>query len=321
MIKINNNPYSKVCGFNYSPSYAAVLNDIFDHFDSSVIEKELQWAKQLGINSIRIWMSDVSFSRNENNFFKNFEKFLGIAAKNKMTVMPTFFNRWIDANWPIGQLDMAEALGRPNEVKKSYIKNTVQNFKSDERILMWDMCNEPFCYPFQNGNIYDEIFMLEVDFFRECVDICRSSEPGCPITVGYGSEYNPKADKLSDELSVMSCHPYMGWDDGTFEDFLIPFIEYSNKRNIPLVCTETCQGSLSDETRNECIKKSLGALQKYQMGWYAWSLCSGVMVSTRPDRTDLNALQNDRGYFPFILPDGIVRPGHEVIREFTGMKE
>ena len=105
----------------------------------------------------------------------------------------------------------------------------------------------------------------------------------------------------------------MGWENDTFQDTLSPHVKNANRMGKALVCTETFQGSLNDDTRSLCIERCKKAFKNAQVGYIGFQLMEGNMISARKDWTDTNAAAGDRGYFPFVLKDGSIRKGHRLL--------
>lgn len=323
-MELKRRDYENIRGFNYVPSYAFVLNDVMDLFNEQVWDREFGYAKNFNANSLRIWVSCVSYHRNPTRFIKDFNKALCLAEKHKLTIMPTLYNRWVDANYPFGQLDLAQVLTPQATLNEhcKYVSQFVSAFRFDPRIVMWDICNEPYCYPYSNeSSITQEFRMRETSFFKMIITAARKAEPTQPLTIGTCGPIEHNDIEIFDLVDVISFHPYPGWWNDGYEKETDSYIDLANKRDKPLLCTETCQGSLDDQVRQDCITKSIGVLQRKGIGWYAWQLCAGEMVSARRDRTDTNAKPGDRGYMCFVLEDGSVRPGHEIIKELNRLQD
>jgi len=315
--------YQNLRGFNYVPSYAFILNDIMDRFDEQVWDREFGYARRLNANSLRIWFSNVSYHRDPARFIKNFQKALCLAEKHQLTLLPTLYNRWVDANFPFGQLELPHMLACGDEHQEhiKYVKNFVMAFRYDPRIVMWDVCNEPYGYCYiQDEDIKKEFRRRETVFLKMIIDAVRDAKPIHPVTVGLSEPFEMNDRDIFDYVDVISGHPYFGWRDGGYEKMTDKFVEAANQQNKPLIVSETCQGSLDDKTRSECVAKSLGVLKRKGIGWYAWMLCASEMVSCRRDRTDNNALPGDRGYHAFMLEDGTIRPGHEIVWELNRLE-
>lgn len=319
MEKIRNNPYARVRGANYVPSYALCLNDVMDHFDESTVARELGWAKEVGFNSIRMWFSDTSYIRAPGAFLKNMEWLLNTLDAYDMTLMPTLFNRWVDPRFYFGQLDLVVAMGEVYDTKAKYITDVVSAFRHDPRILAWDLCNEPFSYGWIHSvddALLAQLYPREVRFWKTCIEILRNAAPSQPLTMGFMDPTDPNIDEVCRLCDVISCHTYLGWTDGTMPERVDKMIRYANALDKPLINTETCQGSLDDGVRSTCIERTLDVMCEAELGFYVWQLCSGEMVSARRDRTDPNCAPGDQAYMSFLLANGKLRPRHEIIRKY-----
>jgi hypothetical protein len=319
-MELKRQDYRNIRGFNYVPSYSFILNDTMDHFDEQVWDREFGYAQMLNANSLRIWVSHVSYHRDPARFIRNFEIALRLAEKYGLTIMPVLYNRWVDANYPFGALELPHALAANDEHAEhiKYVRNFVSAFRYDPRIIMWDVCNEPYGYFYiDDPDIKRDLRKRETVFFKRIFDAVRDAKPVQPVTIGLCEPLSMNDIDIFAYEDVISCHPYTCWQDGQYEKILDDFIEVANKLDKPLLVTETCSGSLNDSTRKEIIEKCLGTLLRKGIGWYAWMLCAGEMVSGRRDRTDNNAPPGDRGYLAFVLENGSIRPGHEIVRELN----
>lgn len=116
---------------------------------------------------------------------------------------------------------------------------------------------------------------------------------------------------------MISFHPYAEyWDEG-FLQFTDAYIDVANRLEKPLLCTETCQGSLNDQVRGEIVRQTLDALESRSIGWLAWHLCEGKVVTGDRSRPDGNCRPGEAGYMPFLLADGSIRPHHEAVLRYT----
>ena len=172
---------------------------------------------------------------------------------------------------------------------------------------MWDLCNEPFYYallPLEENAIQEirdwksatgrNALLRSAGFSQPAghYGLCRPGRPGAG-----GAFYR--------SLDVISFHPYAEyWDEG-FLQFTDAYIDVANRLEKPLLCTETCQGSLNDQVRGEIVRQTLDALESRSIGWLAWHLCEGKVVTGDRSRPDGNCLPGEAGYMPFLLADGL----------------
>jgi endo-1,4-beta-mannosidase len=319
-LQLSNQKYTHIKGFNYVPSNAATIWDVIDRFDAQLWDRELGYAKRFGSNALRVWCDHLSFQRDERQFLDRWREALDLAEAHGLQLMIAMANRWIDRNWQFGQIDYASVLaGAPTEGYQQYLHDFVDEFKDDPRVLMWDLCNEPFsAFIVPRPDSLDEMVMsedrkqAELEFWRHCATTVREAEPSQPITIGLHPMSQLVPEGIHDVVDVISCHPYTDWWDGGegFARTCDTYVELANRLGKSLICTETCQGSLDNRTRTEIINVSLRELEQRQIGWMAWHLMAGRIVTGRWDRTDLNCRPGDRSVMYFVEEDGTTREGH-----------
>ena len=305
---LKNTQYANMRGFNYMPSNITFLRDVTEMFDEKIWARELDIAKELGANTLRVWFDIDSHMRDSESFLAVFKKIIEMIRQRGMKMMPVLYNCWVDTVHPFGALHSRDVYSGERERHYEYLESVVKTFGEEDTILMWDMCNEPYSF---NTN-QDEI-EKETDFWLDLIAFFHSLNPSQPLTMGTHSAVEQTPESIYKALDVLSCHPYCGWENDTFIDTITPHVVHANQMNKALVCTETFQGSLSDETRSLCIQRCKEGFKAVNMGYLAFQLMEGRMVSARRDWTDTNCMEGDRGFFPFVLLDGTVRKGHSIL--------
>ena len=79
-------------GANYVPSYSATDVEMWLKYDAQVIDRELAYAKKMGLNSVRVVLQSLVYHHDPKAFLDNFENFLSIADKHDLKVMPILFD-------------------------------------------------------------------------------------------------------------------------------------------------------------------------------------------------------------------------------------
>ena len=315
---LQNIAYQNIKGFNYVPSYAFTIWDALDSFNQETWDREFGYSKRFHANALRIWCDYLSFQKDEEGFLKKWESALKLAEKHDLKIMVTTANRWVDQHWQYGQVDLAVVMkGDPPEQYKHYIRTFIGAFRLHPRVLMWDLCNEPF-FPLSNkegnqGLMRSLLKRQELRFWRLVAEAARLAQPSQPITLGIHSAHDWNPDEVYQLVDVISCHPYGGWweDAKGFRDTCDRYVQIANQLGKPLICSETCQGSKDNRTRTKIIETSLRELEKRKVGWLAWQLMAGQHVSSRPDRTDTNCKPGDQSVMYWVEKDGKTRPGHD----------
>ena len=305
--------YAFVRGFNYQPSYCTTLYEMWDSFDERVWQTEIERGKNYfpKLNCIRIWMDCNPYLRDRKRFVRSFGAVLDICGKLDIQLMPTLFNRWHNFDYDFTGIYYDQLLRRDFRQFATFIRDIVTPLKNDERILMWDLCNEP---QIRDRDLDSPLHQAELEWLTWVAERVRDICVAQPITIGtfWGANveaYEPLCD-------VVCIHPYRGWWDDSFAKACDWAVEFAKAKGKPLIANETCQGSMSNEVRKEIIRVTLGALKERGIGWCAWHLHGGRMITANREITDGNCRPGDRSYMAFIEPDGALRPNHDVFNEF-----
>jgi hypothetical protein len=318
--------YVKIKGFNYQPSYGSSGFELWQNFDGAIIDKELGLGKKYfpKMNTIRLWLSWDSFNRNTKRFSDNFETALKTADRHGLVVMPVLFNRWHDSLLDYGGTYVDHFLPGASWVRKKdlflpYLETIAGGHSSDRRILAWDLCNEPFAYGCQPGEIPD-IVKAEYAWLEETYNTCKRLGAKAPVTVGIHPGYGLKGIQQIEPISdILSIHPYWAENEQThhekaaYEKLLDEYAGFAAETKKPLLATETCWGALDDGRRVEIIRYTLGELKKRGIGWLVYLLHHSLIADAhRPEFGPYGA----PGNLSFIEADGTLRPGHEIFNDF-----
>lgn len=281
-----------IVGCNYIPAYAINQLEMWQAatFNPAQIDKELQWAENLGMNSIRVFLHDLLYQQDAAGFFKRMDTFLDIAKKHKIKVLFVIF----DSCWdPFPKLGMqrdpkpsvhnsgwvqspgAEALKDANQYPRleKYVKAVISGFAKDPRILGWDLWNEPdnmgndFYKKQDLPDKQDLVYALLPQVFAWA----RSANPSQPLTAApwlgdwsTDEKLNRFNKLMFGQSDVISFHNYDKPEE------LEKRINFLKRFNRPLLCTEyMARGNAST------FKDCLPVLKKYKAGAYNWGFVSG----------------------------------------------
>ncbi|HKG68729.1 MAG TPA: cellulase family glycosylhydrolase, partial [Segetibacter sp.] len=154
--------HGRVTGCNYIPATAGNQLEMWqaETFDPFTIDKELSWASHLGFNTIRVFLHNLVWKQDQQGFLRRLDHFLSIASKHGIKTIPVLFDSvWnpypTSGKQPEPRLhvhnptwvqcpgyDMLNNPGCYDELQ-SYVQDIVTAFKDDDRVLMWDLYNEP----------------------------------------------------------------------------------------------------------------------------------------------------------------------------------
>lgn len=246
-------------GSNYNPASAINTLEMWqaNSFDPKRIDLELGWAESLGMNTMRVSLHDLLWQDPE-GFKRRLDQFLTICAKHKIRPMFVLFDSVWDPDPKPGkqraprpgvhnsgwvQSPGRAALQNPSEYPRleAYVKGVIGAFARDQRVLAWDIWNEP---DNENPGSYNELepknkVELVLRLLPQTFAWARAAQPEQPLTSGVwkGDWSTPEKmtamDRLQIELSdVVTFHNY----DWPTE--LEKRINWLKRYNRPLICTE-----------------------------------------------------------------------------------
>jgi len=258
------------------------------------IDLELGWAEAIGLNTMRVFLHDLLWKQDAKGFSERLDTFLAIAAKHHIRPVLVLFDSVWDPNPKLGpqppprpgvhnsrwvQSPGAKALEDPNEVPRleAYVKGVVGNFRRDERVLAWDLWNEPDNT--NDGNYEDPKDKVErvLELLPRVFQWAREAGAEQPLTSGvWTGDWSPeKASRMAkiqlQESDVISFHSYDRAE--IFEKRILSLQQYGR----PLVCTEyMARGNGST------FEGSLPVAKKYNVAAINWGLLAGKTQTYLP---------------------------------------
>ena len=248
-------------GANYIPKNAINQLEMWqkDTFDPQQIDTELGWAEKIGMNTMRVFLHDLLWEEDAPGFRKRIDQFLTIAARHKIKPIFVIFDSCWDPNPRLGpqhppvpgihnsgwvQSPGGAALDDPNQYPrlKAYVTGIIGAFAKDDRILAWDLWNEPGA---DNGGSYSKIEIKDKParvkaLLPQVFEWAREANPTQPLTSGiWGYETSPDGKNLGElqqiqsrESDIITFHNY------TWPEFFKQEIGWLKKLNRPVICTE-----------------------------------------------------------------------------------
>lgn len=264
-------------GSNFQPSTAINQLEMFqaESFDTATINRELSWAEELGFNVMRVYLHHLLWTADKEGFKKRLDTYLSISAKHGIKTLFVFFDDcWNDTAFTGKQpapkpgihnsgwvRDPGTMIYRNQDTMKTleaYVIDVMTTFKNDQRILMWDLYNEPG----NNAQHNKSMPLLKAVF-----QWARAVNPSQPVTAGVWNNAPPfkELNKFQLENSdVITYHNY------NYIDHHKNAIDTLRKFNRPLICTEYMarrNGSL--------FQLILPLLKKENVGAINWGFVSG----------------------------------------------
>jgi len=288
---------SLIKGVNYTPSYAR--NDIEEwrDYDEATVECELEYAKRIGFNCIRPFLSYAVYADNKKKFLNHLLHMVRTADSLGLKVMPVVFDSCFSEREPTVDVDLNEWIPNPGvmnlgkdfwEKGEAYCLDLIHLLQNESGLLMWDVMNEPLCtqyiskYSPQTGEKHkQEIYA----FLKHFCDFFRKKDEINPITVGHaGVDSNKETNEWVD---IISYHDYSATDSG-MEGALLNAVEIGRKCGKQVFCSETgCPG------RANPYDAAIKILNQHGIGYFVWELMIG------------RSFWNNR--HGVVYPDGTVR--------------
>ncbi len=290
-------------GCNYLPNTAINQLEMWqaDTFDPETIDRELGWARAIGMNTVRVFLHDLPWKEDREGFFERVDRFLDIAARHDIRPMVVFFDGVWDPDPQSGpqrrprtgvhNSGWVQSPGRviladdaKQDELKGYVTDVLRRYKDDERIVIWDLFNEP---DNGNGNSYGPLELKNKDeraarLVKRSFEWARAVDLSQPLTVGVWQ--GPPWDKL-DELNQTHRAALELSDVISFHDYGNP--QQMNRRideltgyARPLVCTEyMARGNGST------FEAILPILKERKVAAYCWGLVDGKSNTKYPWKT------------------------------------
>lgn len=277
-------------GANFIPSDAINELEMFQAatFNPALNDKELGLAESIGMNTMRVFLQDQLWQQDPEGFKKRLDEFLSIAAKHHIRPLLVLFDSCWETDPHLGPQHppipgvhnsgwvqspgKRELLDRSYEPKlQAYVEGVVGAFANDNRILGWDVWNEP---DNQGGDTPEDVpakVKRVNELLPKAFAWARAANPSQPLTSGVwtGNWSNPSEESATTKIQlaesdVISFHNY-GWP----EEFEARIKELQPLHR-PILCTEyMARGAGST------FDGSLPIAKKYNVAAINWGLVAG----------------------------------------------
>ena len=277
-VKQANEWYSKhdwLVGADFLPSTAINQLEMWqaETYDPVTIDKELGWAAAIGMNVMRVYLHDLAWKADAIGFKKRMTDFLSIAAKHKIKILFCIFDDCWNPDAKIGKQPEPKPgvhnsgwVRSPNKAThddssqwkylKEYVEDILTTFRDDERILMWDLYNEPA------NSGYG---MTSMPLLKKVFEWAWLIRPSQPLTVGVWFMDFPEINRYQLENSdVITYHNYS--DTNSMKKAIDSLQNFGR----PIICTEYMA-----RTNNSRFETHLPILKRYNVGAINWGLVSG----------------------------------------------
>lgn len=298
--------YAWLRGFNIIPSWGARIEQAWWDYHPDRFRQEAALATLTHANCIRLWIEFSAWMADPDGVQESFMDAVTAIDELGMKTMPCLFNRWHDYDYDYGGT-YDEDLHRNLEPKLAYIRTLVTPLAADERVLVWDLCNEPAA-----SRLNDPIAAYEMHWLSRVADTVRQCGAQQPITIGT-HQAGTNMDIYAPLCDVLCCHPY-GRAPEELQEMLAVCSAVQQRYAKPMLSNETVPGCLDDDRRAECARWTIQMMEEAGYGWMGWGMREGRAISTRRDRYDGNGIDG-QGFHAWFTSDGKLRPGLEFLTE------
>ena len=274
-------------------------------FDIETIERELSWSADLGMNIHRVYLHNLLWQQDSIGFLNRVEQYLAISDKYNIKTMLVL----LDDVWhPVPKLGKqpipiphvhnsgwvqapgAAILGdtlRHGELE-GYIKGVIRKFSNDDRVIVWDLYNEPDNVARDKGRKELELtnkHIYTLALLRKVVKWAKEVNPSQPLTTGlWRGDVNhwgtpdslPELDKyMIENADIISFHTY----DGDMK-VVNQKINELKKYGRPLFCTEYLARGVGNT-----FESVLPIFKENKIGAINWGFVSGKTNTIYPWET------------------------------------
>ncbi len=326
-------------GANYVTSNAINQLEMFQAptFDPRRIDTELGWAQANGFNSVRVFLHDLLWAQDRRGFLSRLAHFVDIAARHGIKPLFVLFDSCWDpfpeagpqrpprpgvhnSGWVqspgAARLDDRDYQG----TLRGYVTGVLTEFRTDDRVLAWDLWNEP-----DNPSRYyrsveraDKVELV-ADLLPQVFGWARSVDPCQPLTsaVWDGEWADPERRSTISGIQlensdVITFHSY--GEPADFEGRIAELAPLGR----PILCTEYLARPLGST-----VQGILPVAKRYNVGALNWGLVAGKTQTYFPwdSWEHPYAAMPDVWFHDLLGPDG--RPYRDTemdtIRQLSGL--
>jgi len=286
-------------GCNFTPSTAINQLEMWqaDTFDPLTIDRELGWAEQLGFNTVRVFLHHLLWQEDADGFLGRVDQFLAIADRHHIRVMFVLLDGVWDPFPKAGKqrdpkpgvhnsgwvqspgVEILENPARYSELR-SYIQGVIGRFSADNRILVWDLFNEP-------DNINRPAYIAEEPTNKAALSLmllkkvfgwAREVNASQPLTAAVWIGHWGVADKLSPmEKTMLTQSDVITFHNYDPIDGMQACVQNLRRFRRPLICTEYMA-----RPRGSTFDPILEYLKEQKVGAYNWGFVAGKTQTIYP---------------------------------------
>ena len=240
---------SGVRGFNYQSAPTTGHAEHWLQYNAAETERDLDFAKRLQLNQMRVFVPYAAWAPNKEAFRKNLLHLVRAAHQRGIGVMPTLqYAPGVSMNkdrWP---------------ESREFVADLIATIGKEPGLAFWDVSNEPDCCALpptaaNRNRMEHAVYMAKM--FHEL-------DPVTPVTIG--AAYTPNMIEMGEAQDVLSFHNYLATREAIRAD-IAAAKAYAAKVNKPLFNTEI--GCIARANPYDIV---IEEHMKANVGWYIWEL-------------------------------------------------
>lgn len=287
-------------GCNFIGSDCANRLDMFQSYKSEeklkTAERELALAQKIGFNTVRIWANfDVYYAEPE-SYMEIFERYIELCSKYNQKVMVVLTH---EEDLPRGDVFVPKPMGEQKyalgyhqgrfplteeeastpirhyyeypdvrPVFLEFIRKTINKYKNDERILCWNLYNEPShgLSDDRSGEILDAVY-----------NIAREEDPIQPLTVDLWRGFVDGRPKTAEQQRALEMSDVISFHSYESYERLVEDIDILKRENRPLLLTEWLH-----RVKHNNVFDIYPLLYITNVANYCWGFVAGKTQTTEP---------------------------------------
>lgn len=270
--------FGHIRGFNYTPSSARNDIEFWRDYDEALVERELDYARRLGLNSARVFLAYIVYEHEPRAFLQRVQHFLRAAHARGISTMVVTWDSCFSEIQPTYDADNEDWIPNPGTERLSsefwpagerYCQDLVQTLGPEPGLLLWDVMNEPLVTSYVHPDASNREQRIERiwAFARHFCEVMKELDRQHPCTVGVSRPQN--LPPIADWVDVLSFHDYS-----------------PNRATIRAQFEEACR--IAAQQQKQLLVSEIGCLARANpydvtleicwemgLGWYMWELMIG----------------------------------------------
>ncbi|MDX1683137.1 MAG: cellulase family glycosylhydrolase [Phycisphaeraceae bacterium] len=279
-------------GANFTPSTAVNQLEMWqgETFDPETIDRELGYARAIGMNLMRVYLHDLLWEHDREGFVERIERYLEIADGRGIGTMFVLFDDCWNGGAALGpqpdpipfthnsrwlQSPGHEIVEDPSRWPRleRYVTELLTRFRDDPRVVVWDLYNEPGNGTEGDANDGSLRGDRSVPLMAATFAWARSVEGLTqPVTMGLWSEQPAVNECLLTHSDIITFHSYDPPVGGLEER-----MDRCLAEGRPTICTE-----YMSRVRGSTFEACTALMKERGVGAINWGLVAGKTQTYYP---------------------------------------